>query len=54
MLQDKADIIGQRLYDLIDPWDREYAEPAKLSEDVRKNPEDVIIFLLDYIENERG
>lgn len=51
---EKYETIGKRLFDLVSPWDRDYAQPAEMAENARKSPEDVILYLLDYIDRMEG
>lgn len=49
--QEKQVLIGKRLYDLFPFWERDNATAEDLTEQVKDNPEDIILYLLDYIEN---
>lgn len=49
--EEKQNIIGERLFRLFPFWETDAENPAELTEQVKNNPEDVILYLLDYIEN---
>ena len=42
--------LAERLYDLIDPWDRDYKDINEIADDIKTDPETVIAYLLDVIE----
>ena len=43
---------AQKIYDFFAPWDIENATPAEIAEEIKKNPIDAILFLLDCLENQ--
>ena len=48
----KADIErAARVFDLVDPWNREDETPESTAELIEKDPKAVIDFLLDIIDN---
>lgn len=49
--QEKQELIGKRLYDLLPFWERDNATAEDLTEQVKDDPEDIILYLLDYIED---
>ena len=40
-----------RLYKYMDPWERCETTPEETADEIRKNPIDCILYLLDIIEN---
>jgi len=46
----KIQQLAQRLFDFVDPWDRDYETVDDIAEDIRKDPEAVIEYLLDLLE----
>ena len=48
---EKLQLIADRIYNILDPWEREHDTPAEnikaIQEEITKRPLDTIIFLLD-------
>jgi hypothetical protein len=46
----KIQKLAERLYNLIDPWDRECESADDIANDIKTDPESVIEYLLDLQE----
>lgn len=42
--------LANRLYILVDPWDREYASPEEMAEQIKSNPLAIIDYLSSCLE----
>lgn len=49
---DKIEAAATRIYNFFAPWDIENATPEEIAQEIRKNPIDTILFLLDAVENQ--
>lgn len=43
--------LAQRLYNYVDPWDRDYETVDDIVNDIKNDPLTVIEYLLDIVEN---
>lgn len=43
--------LAQRIFDLLDPWDRDDATPESIAEDIKKSPLETIEFLINLVED---
>ena len=50
MTDEQIKKIAERLFNFIDPWDRDYMTAEELETEVRNDPAAVINYLIDYIE----
>lgn len=50
MNNDKLTELATRIYNYIDPWDREDATVEDIARDITTNPNAVIDYLLDQLE----
>ena len=50
MDEKKIEELAERLVELIDPWDREYATVEDLVNDIKNDPLSVIEYLADRLE----
>ena len=48
---EKLSEAARRLYNYMSPWDRNETTEEETREEIRKNPLDTILFLLDELEN---
>lgn len=46
----KIQQLAQRLFDFVDPWDRDYETVDDIANDMKQDPETVIEYLLDLLE----
>jgi uncharacterized protein YeeX (DUF496 family) len=46
----KIQQLAQRLFDFVDPWDRDYETVDDIANDMKQDPEAVIEYLLDLLE----
>ena len=47
----KIQQLAQRLYNYIDPWDRDYETVDDIANDIKSDPEAVIEYMMDILEN---
>lgn len=43
--------LAQRLFNYVDPWDRDYQSAADIADDIKADPLTVIEYLMDLLEN---
>jgi hypothetical protein len=46
----KIQQLAQRLFNFVDPWDRDYETVDDIANDMKQEPETVIEYLLDLLE----
>jgi hypothetical protein len=46
----KIQQLAQRLFNFVDPWDRDYETVDDIANDMKQDPEAVIEYLLDLLE----
>ena len=46
--------VAQRIFDYIDPWDRDYESSGDIANDIKNNPELVCEYLMDLIDQLNG
>jgi len=46
----KIQQLADRLYNFVDPWDRDYETVDDIANDIKTDPETVIEYLLDLLE----
>lgn len=42
--------LAERIYNYVDPWDRDYETVDDIANDIKNDPETVIEYLLDLLE----
>jgi hypothetical protein len=50
MDEKKLKEISERIYNILNPWEKCDTTPEEIAEETRKNPLDAINFLLDMLE----
>ena len=52
-MRDKIKIqqLAERLYNYVDPWDRDYNTVDDIAKDIKEDPDLIIEYLLDLLEN---
>lgn len=43
--------LAERIYNYIDPWDRDYETVDDIANDIKNDPDTVIEYLIDLLEN---
>ncbi len=43
--------LAERLYNYVDPWDRDYETVDDIANDIKQDPLTVIKYLMDLLEN---
>ena len=49
---EKIKAAAEKINTIFAPWDIENATPEEIAQEIKTNPIDCILFLLDYIENQ--
>ena len=47
----KIQQLAERLYNYVDPWDRDYNTVDDIAKDIKEDPDLIIEYLLDLLEN---
>jgi hypothetical protein len=42
--------LAERIYNYVDPWDRDYATVDDIANDIKNDPETIIEYLMDLLE----
>lgn len=42
--------LAERIFNFVDPWDRDYGTVDDIANDIKKDPEAVIEYLMDLLE----
>ena len=43
--------LAKRIYEILDPWDRDDATPESIAEDIKNDPLETIEFLINLVED---
>lgn len=49
-MENRVSEIAKRIYDLVDPWDREWATESEIMDEIRERPLEVIEYLIDMLD----